>query len=389
MSTDWQRWRKRLDRVADPLLALIVFGLMAEPLITASQRSSSCGCEPPPWWSWPLVAAACAPLAVRRRWPFAAAFAVGVPAAAYGATELPDPPVNYVALVALYSVAAHATPRRAYAAAAIAAVIVSLSFWVAGDANAQDYAVTGLLCVTAWLLGAEARHRRERAAELEQRADQLERTREAEARRAVIEERNRIARELHDVVAHHVTMMVVLADAGPVVVHSDPDRAAQVFEDVSSAGKEALRDMRRLLGVLRDDGGGRSPQPGLGNLTALVADVRRAGLTADLVVTGTPRDLPPSVELSAYRVAQESLTNALRHAGAGRVDVTLSYGPDHLDLRVVDDGRGCPSPVDGTGTGLAAMRERVAMLDGWLQVGPGPERGWSVHARIPLGVGPA
>lgn len=362
---------------------------MAEPLITLSQQASSCGCEPPPWWGWALVAAACAPLAVRRRWPFFAVFASGLPTAVYGATELPDPPVSFAALVALYSVAAHATPRRAYVAAVCAAVTISLSFWVAGDADAQDYLVTGLLCVTAWLLGNEARHRRDRAAELEERADQLERTRAAEAERAVVEERNRIARELHDVVAHHVTMMVVQADAGPVVVHSDPDRAAQVFEDVSSAGKEALRDMRRLLGVLRDDGTGRSPQPGLANLTALVADVRRAGLAADLVVTGTPRDLPPSVQLSAYRVAQESLTNALRHADADRVDVTLAYGPNHLDLQVVDDGRGCPSPVEGTGTGLVAMRERIAMLDGQLQVGPGPERGWSVHARIPLAVGPA
>src|SRR6266542_2396298 len=238
-----------------------------------------------------------------------------------------------------------------------------------------------------WALGDSAHTRRAYTAELEARAVRLERERELEAGRAAADERTRIARELHDVIAHHVSMMVVQAEAGPVVVERDPGMAAQAFDSISAIGRQALGEMRRLLGVLRSDddrsGPSLGPQPGLDQLPLLVEQVRRAGLEARLEIQGEPRPLPPGMDLSAYRIVQEALTNAVRHAGPGTARVLIRYGDDDLRLEVRDDGLG-GRPGNGAGHGLIGMRERVNLFGGELDAGPRPDGGFAVAARLPL-----
>jgi signal transduction histidine kinase len=256
-----------------------------------------------------------------------------------------------------------------------------------------DAAFVSLALVGAWVLGDRARVQRALAAELAERAARLERERAAEARRAVAEERTRIARELHDVVAHHVSMMVVQAEAGPVAVEGDPARAAGAFEAIAATGRQALVEMRRLLGVLRGDGDrdqtpSLAPQPGLADVGSLVEQVGRAGLRVELVVEGTEAPLPAGVDLSAYRIVQEALTNAVKHAGPGRARVLVRYGEHDLEVHVRDEGGRGPAlarPADGrAGQGLVGMRERVNLFGGELHAGPGPDGGFTVDARLPL-----
>jgi signal transduction histidine kinase len=374
--------RARLEPLADLAIAAAVLLLSLLPLLYAKD----CGCDPAPTWGFVLVVAQAVPLIWRRRWPFTVGMTSGLLCLTYGLSSLPDPPVAYAGLVALYSTAAYATKALSRLAGAIAAVSIGVAMIVDWPtADVQDVAVNYLLFTTAWLLGDSAATRRIRAAELEERVDQAERARTAEAERAVVEERNRIAREMHDIVAHHVSLMVVQAEAGPVVVERDPARAVQSFDDISATGKRALVEMRRLLGVLRDDDRGeRTPQPGADQIPLLVESVRAAGLPVELELTGTPRPLPPTVDLSAYRLLQEALTNASRHAGPAAVRVRVHYGEDGIDLQVVDDGIGSVSvPPRWGGQGLVAMRERVALVGGTLEVGPRPTGGWSVSAHLP------
>jgi len=197
-------------------------------------------------------------------------------------------------------------------------------------------------------------------------------------------ERARIAHELHDVVAHHISMIAVQAEAARLTVPGMPPEGAKRLLGIGDTARAALTEMRRLLGVLREDGpGARSPQPGLDRLDEIVEGVRATGLRVDVEVIGEPRALPAAVDLSAFRLLQEALTNATRHADATRVGVRVGYGPDVLELDVVDDGAGGrPEPVAG-GHGLVAMRERVSMLDGTITAGPGERGGWTVSVRLP------
>lgn len=386
VSSAWQRWAPRLQPLFDPVLAVAVLVLSIQPLL---READSCLCEPPPTWAYLLVAAQSAPLAVRRRWPFVTSLVAGLLTAWYGVSELPDPAIPYAGVIAFYTVAAHATRFQARVAAVVAVVAITVSFAVDwGDWDLEDLAVITLVFATAWLLGDGARTRRERASELEERAAALERSRAAEAEAAATAERNRIARDMHDVVAHHVSTMVVQAEAGPVVVGRDPAAATAAFDQISAAGKQALAEMRRLLGVLREHADGAAPlapQPGVAAVADLVEGVRAAGLDVELTVHGEPYDPPVAVDTSAYRVVQEALTNALRHAGPARVRVEVRYEPDDLVVSVVDDGLGGgPLTGHGAGHGLAAMAERVAYVGGDLAVGPRPEGGWALRARLPL-----
>jgi signal transduction histidine kinase len=382
-----QAWRTRLDWVTDPVIALLVVALSAPPLLDTDPH---CDCATAHTWGLFLLALQAAPLIVRRRYPFTAGLAAGLASAAYGVSALPDPPLPAAGLVALYSVAAHASRRLALVSAGIAAVSITVALLIDQSDDYQDVMNAYLLFAAAWLLGNGARNRRERAADLEERAIALERTRTAEAERAVVQERNRIAREMHDVVAHHVSMMVVQAEAGPVVVGQDPQRAVETFDTISATGKEVLTQMRHLLGVLRSEPGDRlAPQPTLAEVGQLVDGVRPAGrevgMTFDLEVLGDARPLPPSVELSGYRLLQEALTNALRHAGPGHVSVVVEYRPDAVRLEVRDDGSARPGrPLRADGHGLIAMRERVALVGGDVSAGPRPEGGWHVQALLPL-----
>jgi len=255
----------------------------------------------------------------------------------------------------------------------------------------SNYVIFG----TAWILGDNLRNRRAYVSGLEERAASLEREREEQARRAVGAERTRIARELHDIVAHSVSVMVVQAGAARRVLHTRPEQAEVALAAVEEVGRQSLAEMRRLLGVLRRDDGpsfGLEPQPSVEHLDDLVRSTRRAGLDVALTVEGVPRPLPAGVDLSAYRIVQEALTNTLKHAGPAAATVRLRYGADDVQVEVSDDGRGAAADVhrngdgdgDGGGKGLMGMRERVAMCGGELSAGHRPGGGFAVRARIPL-----
>jgi signal transduction histidine kinase len=226
--------------------------------------------------------------------------------------------------------------------------------------------------------------RARRAVALEERAVRLEEEREERERVAVAEERRRIARDLHDVVAHGVGVMTVQAGAARLLLEDDPARAREPLLAVEQAGRQALAELRRLLGILRRDerDSGLRPQPGLADLDELVAQARRAGLPVELVVEGAPVALPAGVDLAAYRIVQEGLTNTHKHAGPARAGVAVRYEPDALELEITDDGRAGAN--GGGGHGLVGMRERVALYGGRLEAGPRPKGGFTIHAHLPL-----
>jgi signal transduction histidine kinase len=239
--------------------------------------------------------------------------------------------------------------------------------------------------VLVWVLGDSMRYRRGYYAALEDRAARLEAERDAQAKVAAAAERARIARELHDVIAHHVSVMVVQADGAGYALHSDVATAETALKAISSTGRQALTEMRRLLGVLRTTGdqAGLAPVPGLDELRELLDQARSAGLAVTYTLTGTPRDLPDGAELAAYRVVQESLTNTRKHAGlAASAAVKLRYEPDGLTVEVTDDGMATPAG-EPAGHGLAGMRERIAMYGGTVQAGPLPGGGFRVLAKLP------
>jgi signal transduction histidine kinase len=385
MALDLRGRRVRPEPLVDAGVAAVVLLLSLLPLLR--DGAGSCDCNPVPSWGYALVGAQAATVLWRRRFPFLVSAVCGLLTSVYGLSSLPDPPLPYAGLVAVYSAAAFASRRLAQLTALIAAVSIAVSLAVDWpESDLEDAAVLYPVFATAWLLGDSVRTRRQRAGELEERAAQAERTRTAEAERAVVAERNRIAREMHDVVAHHVSLMVVQAEAGPVVAERDPGRAVEAFGVISATGKQALVEMRRLLGVLRDEApGAREPLPGLDRLDEVVEGVRAAGLRVDVEVVGEPRPLPPAVDLSAFRLLQEALTNATRHASAARIGVRVGYEPEVLALDVVDDGVGGQVEPGAAGHGLVAMRERVSMLGGTIAVGPADRGGWAVSVRLPTG----
>jgi len=247
----------------------------------------------------------------------------------------------------------------------------------------------------AWVLGDSLRTRRAYFAQLEERAARLEKEREAQAKVAVAAERARIARELHDVVAHNVSVMVVQADGAAYVLDAAPDQAKKALETISTTGRQALAEMRRLLGVLRtgehQEAGEYVPQPDVEQLHELIEQVRTSGLPVDYKVEGTPRPLPSGVELTAYRIVQEALTNTRKHGGPNAgASVRLVYFDDGLGLLVEDDGKGAPHELyedggaDGQGHGLIGMRERIGMVGGTLDAGPRPGGGFRISALLPL-----
>jgi signal transduction histidine kinase len=219
----------------------------------------------------------------------------------------------------------------------------------------------------------------------ERRAELAERERDLAAREAVVEERARIARELHDAIAHHVSMMVVQAGAERRVLDRGAGSTGEVLQTIEQIGRGALTEMRRLVGMLRSrDGDPLAPQPSLADLPRLVAQVSEAGLPVELEIDGERRELPLGIELSAYRIVQEALTNSLKHAGDARATVRVRYSPDQLELEVADDGAGEPAVVAGGGHGLAGMRERVALYGGRLDAGRRGERGFTVRVVLPI-----
>ena len=334
------------------------------------------------------------PLLWRRRhaWPVFLAVAA---ASAAQAADVPEPVVGQLAFpVAVYSVARWA-PRWqgvaallvGYAGALVASVRWLLGFG-AGDltaGNLAPYAVTISAIVTAaWALGFAGQERERYVASLVARAEQAERMAEREVELAARDERSRIAREMHDVVAHGLSVIVVQADGARYAAAKDPDVAVGTLGTISSTGREALTEMRRLLGLLRDGDTGVTPQPGLDDVRHLVDEARAAGtrVDADLPPDGT--EVPDGVALAAYRIVQEALTNVRKHAGPGAtVAVRVAVGHD-LEVDVRDDGRGAAADADGRGLGLVGMRERAAVHGGTLEAGPSVGGGFVVSARLPL-----
>ncbi len=344
----------------------------------------------------------CTVMALRRRMPekmLILAIVVGLAQLALDVgANLYDVPM----LVIVYTVASG--PRRWASRVALAGGVLApvLYFWRWPDESSDSvtHALFGLAFAAfpfllSWVLGDRMRTRRAYWDQLEERAARLEKEREQQAKMAVTAERARIARELHDVVAHNVSVMVVQADGAAYVLDSSPEQAKQALETISGTGRQALAEMRRLLGVLRTEDGSAPageyvPQPDVEQIEELVEQVRGAGLPVDYRVEGSARPLPSGVELTAYRIVQEALTNTRKHGGpdAG-ASVRLTYFDDGLGLLVEDDGRGAQHELyesggaDGMGHGLIGMRERVGMVGGTLDAGPRPGGGFRISVLLP------
>ena len=288
--------------------------------------------------------------------------------------------------IALFVVASRLERRDSVRAGAVAIAVLAVPVLHSVGWHPAPFAGHLLGFVVAWLLGDSLGTGRRYVHALEERAERLERERQAEARRAAAEEQARIARELHDVIAHSVSVMVVQAAAANDVFDAHPEQARGALQSIETAGREALAELRALLGVVRED---YAPQPGLARLDELVDRVRSAGLSVAVTIEGEPRPLPVGIELSAYRVVQEALTNTLKHAAASRADVELRFGDDELGLVVRDDGVGvAENGSGGGGNGLIGMRERVGLFGGRLEAGPRPGGGFVVSARFPLAAAP-
>jgi signal transduction histidine kinase len=326
----------------------------------------------------PLALVQCVPLLDRRRHPLAVlAVTAAATALISGGWGWYNPlPAGF----ALFTVAHLCDRRLSLRAGLVALVVVAIPTWhAAGWSNGLGFAGRLVGFAVAWLIGDSLRSRREYINGLEERAERLE----ADRARAVAEEQARIARELHDVIAHNVSVMVVQASAANDVFDTRPDRVREALHAIERSGRDALAELRRLLGSVRGEEPEYAPQPGLDRIDELVAQVRAAGLAVAVSVEGSRRELPAGIDLSAYRIVQEALTNTLRHAQASNVAVTLRYGAEELDVEVDDDGVGAGNGA-GAGRGLIGMRERVAAYGGSLAARPGTNGGFSIAARFPL-----
>jgi signal transduction histidine kinase len=330
-------------------------------------------------------------VAVRRRWPLGVGAAVILTNDVLGAVSGYGTSVAQAAgwMCSLYAIAVWTDTRRFLIGVAVLAIGNVVAYLASGpDANIKDAGIFTWLPILAMVLVRGAVRGRElRADALAARAELLEREHELRAHEAVAEERARIARELHDLVAHNVSVMVVQAGAERHALGPDQASTREVLTSIEQAGRQALVEARRLLGMLRrkDDGSELEPQPSLEHIDVLVEQIERAGLPVTLAVEGERAPLPAGVDLCAYRIVQEGLTNALKHAGPARAEVVLRYAPHALDVEVRDDGRGrAHVNGDGAGHGLIGMRERVALYGGALETGARDGGGFAIQAHLPL-----
>lgn len=339
-----------------------------------------------------LVAAFTVPLLVRRR--FAATVFVTVVAAAWVQLELGGDLGQpfFAAVIGLYSTGAHArAPQSFIGPAAIVLQVVFVDIPRLRDGDPVDEVVPAwFILMGIWLFGRWMRRRTRESADLAERAEAAERDLQERAARAVAEERARIARELHDLVAHSMGVIVIQAQGAQRAIGTAPEQARAALASIEAAGRTGMAEMRRLLGLLTttEEDPGTTPQPTLNEIPDLVERVREAGLHVDLTVMGSVRDLQPGVELTGYRVVQEAMTNVLKHAGPSSVEVRITYQPDSLDIEVCDRGGKADNvsdPAERGGHGLVGMRERVGLYGGTLRTGSRPDgQGFTVHACIPL-----
>ena len=366
---------RRYPHLSEIALALGVFLLCIPELITEHDQRVSVL----------LFSAALAlPLIWRRRYPMRVFLVLAAVAFAQWVVQ-----VNVVAdvalLIALYTVAANESRTKTILAAAVlelGAILAAVS-----DGGFREFVGLSALSVAAGVLGTSVRHRRALLASLEDRAARLELERDQQGLIAAAAERARIAREMHDIVAHNLTVMIALADGAVFAAERTPEKATSAMETVSATGRQALAEMRRLLGVLRDDEQTSTlvPQPGVPQIDQLVEQVRAAGLPVTLEVAGDGRALPAGAQLTVFRLVQESLTNCLKHAGASAVArVRLRYAADGVDVEITDNGPGRSRPAESGGRGLDGMRERAAVYAGTVEAGPRAGGGWTVHARLSL-----
>ncbi len=386
----WRRWLT--SPVRDMVLALVVtvvlvFGSLGEgdPKNPSDLVQFRGHAAPHPGAALLLVAVACLALAWRRRVPVATLAVSTAAVTVYSLLGYVNGASLIAPVLALYAVATQVSVRRAVIAA-VATLAVLLTATAVnnpfGHISGGGFDLIPGMVAAALFAGIAVANRRAYAASMLDRAEQ-------DARRRIDEERLRIARELHDVVAHTMATINVQAGVAAHVLSSRPEAAAESLQAIKTASKEGLRELRAILNVLRqaDDADPTQPAPGIAQLEALIAGARRAGLATTFTVTGEPVPLPTAVDLAAYRIVQESLTNAIRHAGPATAAVSLTYHHDELRIDVTDTGRGQPPAAAGksAGHGLAGMRERAAAVGGTVETGPGPVGGYRVAARLPFG----
>jgi signal transduction histidine kinase len=386
------RWLRRLRANPwwfDSALALAAAGLSTaifvfDPAFRGLPRGTfvlGCG----------LVLLHTVPLAARRRFPLAVLATSVASGLAFAALDLSPDLLWMTFLVAVYSVAAYGSRWVSLAGLVVAEVGSVANQLTPGRFQAPTVISNALLIAAVWLLGHFVGVRRVYVGQLEERTAELEQAREELARRAVTEERLRLARELHDVVAHAMSVIAVQSGVGAHIANTQPEEAAKALVAIEATSRGALEELRRLLGVLRQEDepqGDLAPVPGLADLDSLLAEVSKAGLAVKLRVNGTRPPVPAGVDLSAYRIVQEALTNVVKHAGPAHAQVTIGYRDQDVTVEVTDDGQGAViSGSDGqagSGHGLIGMRERVAAFGGELEVGPRPGGGFRVAARLPL-----
>jgi signal transduction histidine kinase len=384
----WLRDRPLLSDsvLAGVLLMASLCSMAVGPDYTAARELDALGTV--------LVVLGCLPLALRRAAPLPALAVVSVATSVATSLDFATGVLSVSVLVGVYTVAAYG--RRGEARLALllgAATFLATIPFVDGEVRATDLVAVVGVVLAAYAFGRSIGFRRAYTAELELRAARMERARESDLRAVVAEERGRIARELHDVVAHAVSVMTVQASAAQRTIERNPAASREAMRAVEQTGRQALTDMRRIVGVLRSAGeqqGELAPQPGVADLPALLDHVREAGLPVRLHVLGRPRELPSGIDLTIYRLVQESVTNALKHAGPTTADVTLTYAPQAVGVLVRDRGRGAASRLgqfgggELRGHGLLGMRERVTLYGGSLRAGPAAGGGYEVDARIPV-----
>ncbi|HEV2779052.1 MAG TPA: sensor histidine kinase [Actinophytocola sp.] len=379
--------------VGDSLVAALL-GII-DLLLFVGRQAGDPAFAPPAWYvTAPLMIGAVVPLAFRRRYPIVVAYVVLAVSIPHSWFE-----IGFAGLVgfgiALYTLVAYVNRRHAllYVVANVVVSAVQLPMQLDGTAAMVAGVVTGVgVTAFCWVLGEFVGARRAYQAEVEARLHLLETERDQQATIAVAAERARIARELHDVVAHAVSVIVVQADGAAYAVRSQPELTERAIKTISATGREALTELRRLLGVLRSERADeeRTPQPGTRSLAELAERFRAVGLPVRLEVVGAIDDLPAGVGLGIYRIVQEALTNCLKHAGPGASAVVrVERRADKVELTVLDDGVTGSRALVGVsgGNGLIGMRERAHVFGGTLQAGPHPGGGWRVRAVLPVGSG--
>jgi signal transduction histidine kinase len=386
-------WR-RLRQAAPPSPLVIDGSVVAALLVLFAiqlQTALIPGQRPATWLTWLLALAMTLPFVAHRQHPVLVAAVVLSALVCYALRHYgPYPGIN--AFVLVFGVSLHAERRQSLPVLVAALGALTVSVWTqpTGVATTSTWVSTFLLTLVAALVGENLRHRRARWAALEERAGFLEVEREERARRAVTEERLRIARELHDVVAHSMSVIAVQSGVGHHVLDTQPEEARRALAAIETTSRSALTEMRQLLGVLRQDGQSRAelaPSPGLADLPFLLEQVRKAGLDVSLTETGDATELPAPVDLTTYRIVQEALTNILKHGGP-RAEVRITHSPSELYVEVLDEGRPVSvtpgAPTAETGHGLIGMRERVAVFGGRIVAGARPGGGFRVAVHLPL-----